>query len=144
MKFQRSTPNNDYRVLRLLSETGRWELGMSLYSHGMRLRMGRAGRPPQVMDFCMGRDDALFPRVLVAVLKRLEPLEENSPPDRIDSAFPWSGTRPDMAVHLADLLHLETEWVSSGDRSPGPGSIRPPHGPAKSKPFSTSRSAPAT
>ncbi len=104
MKFHRITSNTHFRALRLLSEAGRWELGMSPYSHGMRLRMGLTGRPPRVMDFCMGRDEALFPRVLVAVLKRLEPLDENTLPDGIDSVFPWSGKRPDLAVHLADLL----------------------------------------
>lgn len=119
MKFRRGAPNNNFRVLRLLSETGCWELGMSLYGQGMRLRMGRAGHPPRLMDFCMGRDGALYPRILVAVLERLEPLEENSPPDRIDSAFPWSGTRPDMAVHLSELLHGDTEFTPRGDPSHG-------------------------
>ena len=104
MKFKRIDPNNHYRSLRLISEGGRWELGMSPYSHGMRLRMGLAGRPPKVMDFCMGRDAELFPKVLVAVLKWLETLEEIATHDEIDAVFPWAGTRPDMAVHLTELL----------------------------------------
>lgn len=78
---------------------------MSLYSHGMRMRMGFAGQPPQLLDFCMGRNEELFPQVLVAVLKRLDPLDENSTPDLIDKAFPWAGTRPDLAVHLLELLN---------------------------------------
>ena len=78
---------------------------MSPYSHGMRMRMGFTGRPPQVMDFCMGRDPELFPKVLVAVLKRLEMLEEISTADEIDAVFPWTGTRPDLAVHLTELLN---------------------------------------
>ncbi len=77
---------------------------MSPYSHGMRLRMGFTGRPPQVIDFCMGRDESLFPQVLVAVLKRLDAVEETSPSEAIDAAFPWVGTRPDLSVHLRDLL----------------------------------------
>ena len=104
MNFKRAEPNGNFRALRLLSEGGRWELGLSPYSHGMRLRMGSAGRPPQVMDFCLGRDVSLFPKVLVAVLRRLEPLDETSTPEMIDAAFPWAGTRPDMAALLADLL----------------------------------------
>ncbi|MES2658317.1 MAG: hypothetical protein V4689_06845 [Verrucomicrobiota bacterium] len=104
MKFHRADTNSNFRALRLLSEGGCWELGMSPYSHGMRLRMGAAGRPPQVMDFCMGRDETLFPRVLVAVIKRLEPLDERSSVGEIDAAFPWSGTRPDLAEHLDALL----------------------------------------
>lgn len=104
MTFQRVSPNGHFRALRLLSENGRWELGLSPYSHGMRLRMGLAGRPPQVMDFCLGRDGELFPKVLVAVLRALELLAEISTAEQIDAAFPWAGTRPDMAVHLSKLL----------------------------------------
>jgi hypothetical protein len=106
VNFLRVDPNSQFRALRLLSEGGCWELGMNPYSHGMRLRMGAAGRPPQVMDFCMGRDETLFPRVLVAVLKRLQPLDETSLPCVIDAAFPWCGTRPDLTVHLTELLDM--------------------------------------
>ncbi|MEO7101280.1 MAG: hypothetical protein ABI162_18150 [Luteolibacter sp.] len=104
MTFKRADPNNHFRSLRLLSDHGRWELGLSPYSHGVRLRMGLAGRPPRVMDFCLGRDAGLFPKVLVAVLKRLESLDEISTPEEVDAVFPWAGTRPDMTVHLAALL----------------------------------------
>lgn len=104
MNFFRAEPNSHFRALRLVSESGRWELGMSPYSHGMRLRMGSTGRPPQVMDFCMGRDESLFPKVLVAVVKRLEHLSENATAEEIDAVFPWVGTRPDLGVHLEGLL----------------------------------------
>ena len=103
MTFHHATPNNHFRALRLLSEGGRWELGLSPYHHGMRLRMGLTGRPPQVMDFCLGRDEALFAKVLVAVLGRLENLDETSTPRDVDAAFPWAGTRPNLAVHLAEI-----------------------------------------
>lgn len=104
VKFKRVTPNSHYRQLRLLSEGGQWELGMAAYSHGMRMRMGRAGHPPHLLDFCMGREVALFPKVLVAVLKRLDVLAEESSLEVIDAAFPWAGTRPDLSIHLSDLL----------------------------------------
>lgn len=104
MTFHRVDPNSHYRALRLVSEGGRWELGLSPYQHGMRLRMGLAGRPPQVLDFCMGTDGSRFSHVLLAVLKRLDPLPEISPPAEVDAAFPWAGTRPNLAVHLTELL----------------------------------------
>jgi len=104
MTFKHASPNSFFRSLRLLSEGGRWELGLSSYSHGMRLRMGLAGRPPQVIDFCLGRDAELFPQVLTAVLKRLEPLDESAMPEAIDAVFPWAGTRPNLAVHLTELV----------------------------------------
>ncbi|MES2919949.1 MAG: hypothetical protein V4819_00265 [Verrucomicrobiota bacterium] len=109
MTFRRVTPNGHFRALRLLSEGGRWELGLSPYTHGMRLRMGSAGRPPQVMDFCLGRDGWLFSKVLVAVILRLEALEELSTAGEIDAAFPWAGTRPDLAAHLSELLGERNE-----------------------------------
>ncbi len=104
MTFHHVAANNHFRALRLLSEGGRWELGLSPYHHGMRLRMGLTGRLPQVMDFCLGRNEELFPKVLVAILRRLESLDELATPREVDAAFPWAGTRPDLALHLAGIL----------------------------------------
>lgn len=104
MTFRRVHPNAEYRSLRLLSTEDTWELGMSPYSHGMRLRMGHRGLPPRLMDFCMGRDPGLWPELLVAVLARLEPLDESMSPEEIDRCFPWAGTRPNLAEHLRVLL----------------------------------------
>lgn len=111
MTFHRIEPNPEYRTLRLQSEGGKWELGMSPYSHGMRMRMGYAARPPRVIDFCMGRDVAVFPRILTAILRRLDPLPEESSAAEIDAAFPWRGTRPDMNVHLGELLKFSATQV---------------------------------
>jgi len=104
MKFLRAEPNLHYRSLRLVSENSRWELGMSLYSHGMRMRMGRSGRPPEVIDFCMGRNGTIYPEILLAILKKLESVSENQPEPAIDAVFPWHGSRPDLAIHLRPLL----------------------------------------
>lgn len=108
MTFHHVAPNAEYRALRLRSDGGNWELGMSPYSHGMRLRMGQAGMPPRVMDFCMGRDESLFPKVLVAIVKCLAPLDESLSPEKIDARFPWAGTRPNLAEHLQSLLNPDT------------------------------------
>jgi hypothetical protein len=102
--FQRAAPNHDYRALRLISDTGRWELGLSEFQSGIRLRMGLAGRPPSVIDFCLGHNPDLYSPVLLAVIKRLEAVPEASPAEDVDAVFPWAGTRPDMNVHLEPLL----------------------------------------
>lgn len=107
MKFQRAEPTAHYRALCLISESGVWELGLCPYSHGMRLRMGRRGRPPSVLDFCLGHDVTLVLPVLSAVMRRLDPLAETATNREIDAVFPWAGTRPDLAVHLEDLLRDE-------------------------------------
>lgn len=104
MRFHRAQPSTHYRSLRLVSEDSRWELGMSPYRHGMRMRMGRLGKPPAVIDFCMGRDGTLYPQILLAILKKLEPLAETDPEAAIDAAFPWHGSRPDLSLHLRPLL----------------------------------------
>ena len=104
MIFRRAEPTPNYRALRCLSDTGRWELGLSPYQHGVRLRMGHSGRPPSVIDFCLGHDPSLYPVVLQAVTERLETLPESSGAGEIDALFPWAGTRPDPAVHLPALL----------------------------------------
>lgn len=104
MKFLRSEPAFHYRALRMVSEGGAWELGLSPYSYGVRLRMGRIGRPPSVLDFCMGHDTNLFMPVLTAVLGRLDHLVESASANEIDAVFPWAGTRPDLAIHLKSLL----------------------------------------
>lgn len=104
MNFSRVEPNEHYRELRFVSEGGGWNLGLSLYASGLRLRMGRAGLPPSVMDFCLGQDDALYLPVLDAVISRLRPLPEEATAEEIDSRFPWAGTRPDLGVHLEALL----------------------------------------
>ncbi len=104
MRFLRAEPNSHYRSLRLVSENSRWELGMSLYSHGMRMRMGRSGRPPDVIDFCMGLNGTIYPSILLAILGKLEPVPESETEQAIDAVFPWHGSRPDISVHLRPLL----------------------------------------
>lgn len=108
MKFRRADPNTHYRSLRLLSESGRWELGMSPYHHGMRLRMGLAGQPPQALDVCMGTRPEFFPKLLLAVLRQLETLAEVATSEEVDAVFPWAGTRPDLSAH-APFFH-EGHW----------------------------------
>lgn len=67
--------------------------------------MGLSERPPSVIDFCLGHDTSLYAPVLEAVLNRLKLLEESASAEEIDALFPWSGTRPDPAIHLPVLLN---------------------------------------
>ena len=108
MIFQRTEPNREYRALRFLSECGRWELGLSPYQGGIRLRMGLAGRPPSVIDFCLGHNAEIYSPVLLAVVSLLEAVPESSSALEVDAVFPWAGTRPDMGVHLEALLKSYT------------------------------------
>lgn len=113
MTFQREAPNEHYRQLRLVEVQGGWELGLSLYATGMRLRMGRSGRPPSVMDFCLGMDPALYAPVLTAAVARLEKLPAAATASEIDAQFPWKGTRPNLAIHLDDLFAGSSEITAT-------------------------------
>jgi len=107
--FRRSDPSVNYAALRWVSDSGRWELGFKAYHSGYRLRMGLAGRPPSLLDFCLGTDARLCGPVLTAVLDLLEEAPESSDALVLDALFPWAGTRPDMAVHLGPLLESATK-----------------------------------
>ena len=100
MKFQRVVPNHEYRKLRLLSDGGKWELGLSDYAFRTRLRMGLTGRPPGVMDFCLGGDAAFIADVLTAVIGRLDDLDENAEAAEVHASFPWGTGRPDLMNHF--------------------------------------------
>jgi len=109
VNFRRIKPCSDYLSLRFESETGRWNLGLSPYQHGVRIRMGLAGRPPSLIDFCLGHDGSIYSPMLLAVMNRLEQLPESSSAEEIDSLFPWARTRPDPSIHLEQLLSLAAE-----------------------------------
>ena len=115
MIFHRTEPDEHYRDLRMISAEGCWVLGLALYASGLRLRMGRVGRPPSVLDFCLGTDPAIYAPVLDSVVQHLEPLAEDVTAEEIDAVFPWAGTRPDLAIHLNLLL------ASSGSLAKSPG-----------------------
>lgn len=102
--FRRIEPSPNYRALRFQSDTGRWELGLSPYQHGIRVRMGLAGRPPSLMDFCLGHETPLYSPTLLAIMELLRSLPESASADEIDALFPWAGTRPDPTIHLTLLL----------------------------------------
>lgn len=106
MIFHRADPSSHYRSLRLVSENGLWELGMSPYHHGVRMRMGRNGKPPQLLDFCMGHHGKLYSPILLAILKILEPVAEDQTEEAIDALFPWHGKRPELSLHLPKLLEV--------------------------------------
>jgi hypothetical protein len=102
--FQRVDPSHEYSALHLQSQEGVWELGITPYHNGTRLRMGRAGLPPSVIDLCMGHDTRIYYPLLAAVLKLLKPISESTSAQEIDALFPWAGTRPDLNIHLGPLL----------------------------------------
>lgn len=90
--------------MRMLSVDGLWEFGLQLKPTGLRLRMGKAGRPPKVLDMCLGRDESVYAPITLAILERLDSLPESCSEQEIDALFPWAGSRPDLNIHLPLLL----------------------------------------
>lgn len=123
MEFQRVDPNSHYRLLRLVSTGARWDLGFSPYHHGIRLRMGPFGKPPSVLDFCLGKDPELWSRVLAYTLDRLAPLPESVDAKTIDAVFPWANTRPNLRVHLPQFFQEPADVSPSCDGRLGEASL---------------------
>ncbi len=105
MEFHKANPNSFYRSLRLISLEGRWDLGLSPYHYGCRLRMGPSGKPPSVMDFCVGQHPELWGKVLAYTLDQLAGLPESADAKMIDTAFPWANSSPNLRTHLPQFFH---------------------------------------
>jgi hypothetical protein len=104
MEFRRVEVNSQYRSLRLLSVGGLWELGLSPYHHGMRVRMGRVGQLPKLLDCCLGWNKALYGPVMLALIERLDPLGEDALSAQVQAVFPWKGVSPEISGYLPLLL----------------------------------------
>ncbi len=104
MKFTCIDPNYHYSYLRLTDTNRKWELGMSPFNYGMRMRMGTYSHPPKVIDFCMGLDSKVYMPILQSILRRLESATESASPACIDALFPWKGRRPRLNDDLSILL----------------------------------------
>ncbi len=110
MDFHRADSNAHYRSLRLVSTGAMWDLGLSPYHHGIRLRMGPSGKPPSVLDFCLGQNPELWGKVLTFALDRLESLPESADALTIDAVFPWANARPDLRIHLPEFFHKPADF----------------------------------
>lgn len=103
MRFLRCAPSAHYRVLRLASPCGTWEIGLADFAYGARLRMGHAGRPPDLFDLCIGRDARLYAPALLGALNLLESVPEPASAEEIRPVFPWYGRRPDASRDVFSL-----------------------------------------
>ena len=104
MKFTRVDPDFHHPALRLASDSGIWNIGLWRGSDGLRLRMGKSGRRPDTIDVCLGPDPTHYPGIVISVVSRVETLPESATSTEIDALFPWRGSRPDLSIHLPDLL----------------------------------------
>ena len=95
MRFRRVPPDDNFSMLRLVSEGGKWEVDLYPVLFGVRIRCGQVGACAVVLDYCAGADINLRVEILLLVLQVLEAMDEASTTEGdIDRAFPKWTRRP--------------------------------------------------
>lgn len=94
MIFSLAPLTEAYDVLRLTSETGRWELGCHRVLFGVRVVANRVGSGVYAVNYCAGAD---LPRIGVLrslVQQILESLPESVTEDEVQTLMPRWTVRP--------------------------------------------------
>lgn len=94
MKFTHAEPDENFRILRLVSEGGRWEAGLVPMLFGVRVRVGVVGASAVVIDYCAGADQAFQFDLLATILIILDGLPESTGEVEILRMMPTYKVRP--------------------------------------------------
>lgn len=94
MRFTKALANENFDVLRCVSENSVWELGIRSVLFGIRICANPVGDDCYWLGYCAG-DDFGFALVLLAtVAKILEQYPENTDPQQIKLDFPKYDIKP--------------------------------------------------
>jgi hypothetical protein len=95
MKFKLAQTDENFPLLRMVSEGGKWELGYVPMLFGVRVRLGRVGAYKVDCDLCCGSDPELRARVLGYILITLYSKDEAGlTAQSIRSLFPQPTVKP--------------------------------------------------
>jgi hypothetical protein len=94
MKFKAVEPDENFSLLRLVSEGGKWELGLRPMLFGVRVSLGRVWAVGLVVDYCAGAKVADQFGVLAVVLDILEHFPEEASERDALGFFPEQRIRP--------------------------------------------------
>jgi len=94
MRFTETQPNENFPIMRMISETGRWEIGYWPVLYGVRVRLGLTGSPGCDVDYCCGASTKLRAEVLLVMLVILETVGEQAPQGEISDLFPMAWAKP--------------------------------------------------
>ena len=94
MTFTLTDPDENYSQLKMVSETGRWEVGLHPVMFGVRIRAGRAGRATCAVDYCAGADPVFKMRLLDCIIKILSAFPEEIPQAHINEIMPGFDRKP--------------------------------------------------
>jgi hypothetical protein len=94
MTFEPAQQTENYDMYRLVTPSGKWELGLWRVLFGVRVRFSQVGSCGCVLDYCAG-DDALFQmELLEAVRTILKKVPEDTPQHVIQDMFPGYHIKP--------------------------------------------------
>ena len=74
MIFQRAQPDENFPLRKLVSETGRWEMGFRPVLFGLQVIASRQGHESVALNYCAGgrlQDQLLLFAVILRLLERL-------------------------------------------------------------------------
>lgn len=93
MKFSSADPTDDL-VVRLVSETGRWQVGVYPVLFGFRVRAGLTGTCWYALDYCAADNEIFLMQLLIAVVTILESYPEDVTEQQISADFPRYQIKP--------------------------------------------------
>lgn len=94
LKFKLDTPNENFPLLRFLSEDGGYEVGLMPVLYGVRVRAGRVGDSFVFIDYCAGADRDFQARLLGVIIDILETLPVGITPREVQDLMPGYDIRP--------------------------------------------------
>ena len=102
MTFHDAETDENFPLLRRVSEGGRWELGLYPMMFGVRVRLGIVGNGWCTLDYCAGPNPAEQFFLLGLVAGNLYWLPEESSEVDLQSIFPRQRIKP---------MHLDKECL---------------------------------
>jgi len=94
MKFHHVPTDENYAILKLASEDGSYEVGLSPVIYGVRIRGGKANWGCCDIDYCAGADQLFQIRLLDTVVKILEMVPDGTSSGAICRVLPKCDRKP--------------------------------------------------
>lgn len=94
MKFQRSTPNETYPIIRFVSLENRWELGFCPMMFGIRVCLSQVNSPLITLTYCAGPNEGFALLLLATIATILQPYPETVTERQLQDDFPRYSIKP--------------------------------------------------
>jgi len=94
MKFTKTEPDENFSIVRLVSENNAWEVGIRNLAFDLRVSANPVGYCCYTLDYCAGNNRVVALVLLATVIKILEPLPENITAAEVERLFPVCTIEP--------------------------------------------------